>query len=836
MLRLFIIAAGLAIMGCFLKTPGMAPKTDVRKVAPDSAFVKTSDRLEDSLSTFTAQFARIDSMASPDSTAAELLQMALRNYLGMAQKSEKEDDKYFEVKSWLANHMFEQGKYDSALTLYRDILENDKSGAHRAEASQMIAQAYVRLGEADKAETWYQQQLKGEDTATSNDARDRLAQALYVQAERAEKAGKLEEAAKYYGDVTRAFPTADISPIALYNCTVLRERLGQWQKALAGYNKFTELYYNSPMLPRVLFRQAKTRERLNDWAGAADGFWKLANTYPSSEQGEPALYNAGFAYVNARQSEKAALAFESYATKYPQTPESPNLLFRAVEIYAEMQQWNQVSELQAQFQRRYGQDRNRQVQAQCLGGLAAYHQGRIEAARNFFTQAVESYRTQAKRDPQSRVYAAQSQFILGEIAHLASGKTPLREATLDADLETKTRQLKVAAAAYLKVIDFRIAEWALRSAHAMGALFEEYGHDVRQAPKPIAKTPAQGLEHALQTLESVAAAWIQAAENYEQAQAIAVAQGLHNRYSEEAANKAPKLRRSYAMAADSLWMRLDRAWPVQGLPGEKAVAEAMERLAYRAVLATQAVQVGASFDKAIDALPADSLIKLGDSLETQRPTRSLGLKFLHDLGRRYRHVADTVRSATLPTDSMEAFFFQSQLVRQGLAPIDKEAVQAYDAAFQVAKERRLLQLPWIDSLRLGLGQALYVQAKSCDVLARRALSNPPIPFDAPPAMRKTYEPKFEELGYQLQDAAMAGYKVLIQRAKARQVDTLFAELALMRLFESEPDAWSQANRDTAATATQGPLMPRKPWDNQDLTPERMAFLKGLHVGIPHLDP
>lgn len=644
-----------------------------------------------------------------------------------------------------------------------------------------------------------------------------------MQAERAEKEGKLEEAAKFYGDVTRAFPAADISPIALYNCTVLRERLGQWQKALAGYNKFTELYYNSPMLPRVLFRQAKTRERLNDWAGAADGFWKLANTYPASEQGEPALYNAGFAFVNARQNEKAAQAFEAYAVKYPQMPESPNLLFRAAEMHAQRQDWARVADLQSQFMRRYGQDRNRLVQAQCLGGLAAYHQGRFEVARDFFTKAVESYRSFPKGDAQPRIYAAQSQFLLGEISHVAADKTPLRETNFDADVETKTRHLKIAAAAYLKVIDYRIAEWALRSAHAMGKLFEDYGNDFVTVTRSASKKPSQTLENALQNLETAAVAWIQASENYTQAQTIAEAQKLHNRYVEEAIVKPDSLRQRYAQAVDSLWARIDRIWPVNGLPGEKAVGEAMERLAYRAVLATQAVQVGSGFDKVVDSLP------------TSKPTLTLGLKLLHDLGRRYQGLADTVRSAPRPVDSMEAFFFLAKLVREGLAPIEKEALQAYEAAFQVAQERKLLGSTWMDSLRSGWGYSLYVRAKSRDLLAHRALANPPIPVDAPPAMRKTFEPRFEELGYQLRDEALTQYQGLVKRAVAGQVQTLYAELSLLRLFEVEPGAWSQ-KRDSVAVETATDLLPYQPWNKQDMTPERMRELKQWPFEIPHLRP
>jgi TolA-binding protein len=763
----------------------------------------------------------------------------LRNYLEIGTR----DEKFYEVKIWLGNHYFAQERYDSALSLFQEIMKEPTSGELHVEASQMIAQTYVRMGNPDKAEEWFHGQMKAGDSATSHDARERLAQALYVQAEKAEKENKLEEAAKYFGDVTRAFPNSEISPIALYNCTVLRERLQQWRKALAGYEKFTELYYNSPMLPRVLFRQAKTREKLGEWQLAAEGYWKLGMTYPNSEQGEPALYNAGFAFANAKLNAKAAQAFENYADKFPQATESPNLLFRAVEIQAELQQWDKVAELQQQFQRKYGNDRNRMVQAQCLGGLAAYHQKRWDAARTALQAAVDVFRSQGNRDPQSRVYAAQSQFTLAEMAAVEVDKQPLREASLDKDLDAKTRKLKWAASEYVKVVDYRIAEWALRSAHALGVLFEAYGREVQSVPVTLAKTPAQALEKMLQSTETMGAAWIEAADHYGQAVWIADQQKVKTRFSQEAEGKPLQLNLAFQKMADSLWNRFGRIWPISGLPNEKAVAEAMDRLAYQAVLATQVVQVSAGFEKTIQSLPKDSSQANADTVLTERFTGTdFSLRLLYLLGSKYQRLQDTVQSTALPSDSMEAFFFKAKLNLEGLTGIRKEGVQSFEAGLQIAEERRRDSSQWVDSLKTGLGKTLFLHAKACDLLAHKALAQPPIPFDAQPAMRKTFEGRFEEVGYQLQDEAMAQYKNLIARAKAGQVNALYAELALLRLFESEPDAWSVAVKADSAkgVATNDsvakPLLPHQPWDNAEMSADRMAYLKTLQFTVPNLRP
>jgi TolA-binding protein len=820
----FLIASSLLLAGCFLRPPGLRPSSAATVHTNDTDYVPATNRSTDSLATLDAQLEHIDSLKSTDSASAELFQLTLENYLGVAPK----DPKSFEIKLWLGNHLFTHEHYDSAMVIFQDLLKSQASSTVRTEASQMVAQTYVRLGDADKAQAWFQERLQDKDSSTSKDARDKLAQALYVQGENAEKDNRLDEAAKYYGDVTRAFPGAEVSPIALYNCGVLREKLGDWKRALAAYTKFTDLYYTSPMLPRVLFRQAKSQEMLNDWVRAADSYLKLAQTYPNSEQAEPALYNAGFAYANAKLNDKAATAFESYSTRLPQATESPNLLFRAVEIRSEMQQWEKVTDLQNQFQRRYGNDRNRAVQAACLGGLAAYHQNHNDEAKKRLSSAVEIFKNQSKKDAQSRVYAAQSQFTMGEILHQDVIKLPLRDVSFNADLDLKTTRLKYAAAEYLKVIDYRIAEWALRAAHALGLLFENYGRDIYQATWFIGKTPAKTLERAVQNLETEGAAWVEAVDHYSQAEAIAQKQGVHDRYSQEAATKPPFLRSVYVKAMDNLWINLPKIWPIAGLPGEKAVSENMEKLTYLGVLVTQADQVSLGFEKNRTAPTDTSLIKSID-LDSAWPTQTLALRLLVNLGHQYRSLIDTVRSVKRPNDSMEAFFFQIKLIREGLAPLEKEELQVYEAGIQIVKDRKLLASVWADSLKSGFGEFLFRRARSYDLLGHRALANPPINVNAPTATKHTFETKFEELGYQLQDQAFANYKDMVNRAKSGQIDLLYAELALIRLFESQPDAWSLPNPNQA-------LLPLKPWDGQSITTERLAFLKTLEFPIPHLNP
>lgn|GEM_PF-5290411 len=841
----FSAFCGLALMlgGCFLMPPGMKSKPETSSRGADSVLINADKRTDDGAETWDARIDRIDSLREPDSAASALYQLSLQNYLALDSADSKAD----EVRLLLGNHFFNREKYDSALVIYKRILAGNPQASIREEASQMVAQSFVLLGDPEKAQEWYRNDLREGDSVSRQDARDRLAQALYLQAEKAEKLKKYALAAKYYGDVTRTFPLAQVSPIALYNCGVLREKLQDWPKALAAYHQFTQIYYQNPMLPRVLFRQAKTKEMLGDWLGAADGYVKLGKTYPNSEHAEPALYNAGFAFLNGNDIENAALAFEYYAERYPQGTESPNLLFKAVEMRSEMKQWARVEELQAQFERRYGRDRNRRIQALCLAGMASYHQGKVADAKKRLGLAAAEFRQLGDGNAQARLYAAQAQFTLAEMAAADAKEEELRESHWDSDLNRKTELLKTAVGEYLKAVDYRIAQWALRSAYSLGELFEDYGNDIGRTRFGPGKNAAQTVERAIQNLETMGSAWLEAADHFSQADEIGKKQNIHDKYTLEARFLPAKLSSRYLKSLASLWQGVARIWPVRGLPAQKPVRENMDKFAYLAALVSQAVQVTDGFLK-IEVLVSDSdsaadssthVLKSG--VATIRDSLAeVPVRLLTDLGRQYAGLLDTVRSVALPADSLEAFFFQAKLIREGLQSIEKAAIEVHEAGMQVAHSRGLDSSPWTDSLRLGLGKLLYQAAYGRGLLAERALGHPPIPKDAPDAARKTFIPKFDEIGYQLKDESLAGYRDIVQRMEKSEVDTLTAELALVQLFAVQPDTWGRATAVADASGASHPavdtavLLPFQPWNQKAMTMDRWKYLKTFDFIVPHL--
>jgi len=117
---------------------------------------------------------------------------------------------------------------------------------------------------------------------------------------------------------------------------------------------------------------------------------------------------------------------------------------------------------------------------------------------------------------------------------------------------------------------------------------------------------------------------------------------------------------------------------------------------------------------------------------------------------------------------------------------------------EFAESYGLAKHPYTEGLKASSGRALFIQAKCLDLLALQALLDPPIPPEAGPEQRKTYQEQIETVGFQLQDQAVERYRALVEKAVAGKVPTEWAEPAFARLYQIEPDKWSRSGEaDTA---------------------------------------
>ncbi|HKP97954.1 MAG TPA: tetratricopeptide repeat protein [Fibrobacteria bacterium] len=774
-------AAAFLLAGCgAFKSLGKEGKKDA---SPPPAEVKVTAPKGDSVGTEDAGLKHADSSKAPSAYASELYLETLDNYL----KVSPDDEKTPEILVWKGNHLYNQGRFEQALPLYEDVRKRFPDNALSGEAAQMAAQSYAQLGKLEEAEKTYRSMLKGKDATSIAEAKERLAQSVYLQAEKAEKEGKLQTASEIYQRIPREFPAADIAPVAMFNAGVMQEKQKKWKDAIAIYSLFFDAYFESKLLSKVLFREAKCREQDGQWQAAGDKYLNLTRAHPESPEAEPSMYNAGFAYLNGKLQDSAARAFEAYAKRYPQKEEAPNLLFRAVEIFGELQNWDKVAELQTLFTRRYATDKGRLVQALCMGGTAAFQRGRREEAIQLMGRVVSEFAAMKSSDPTARFYAAQAQHTLGEIAARKMREAPVRAGSYDADLKYKTGLLKSAVDEYLKVLDYRIVDWALRAAYSLGLGFEDFGTGVYSGPRKAARSPSEQLDREEDAMAALSAAYAKAQQQYLQVLTIGRKQEVNNRWVGEASGRLVAMATRYegyqikAMAQVPVLIRVDAGTP------EKAIAGKLQQIGRIAPYQEQGMKYFMAFLDIAQEYELDP--KAGDTLGTQI------LGSLRALGSHYADAAGLARSAPFPAGfhPMERFFYQVKLLQEGIPNLEDKAIGYFKQGLDFAARYNLTKDPAYDSLRISLGRALYIQAKCLDLLSYEALVKPPIPPEAGPEQRKTFQEKLETVGYQLQDQALDKYHRLVEKVVAGMVPVEFGEMAFARLYQIEPDKWTRSS-------------------------------------------
>lgn len=781
---------------------GQPPPAEIRVTAPKG----------DSVGTVDLGLRKHDSAVAPTASAAELYLQTLDNYLAVSPNDEKTP----EILVWKGNHLYNQGQFDSALGIYEIVRKKHMSSVHAGEASQMAAQAYAQLGRLEEAEKTYRSMLKDDDPTAVSEAKERLAQSVYLQAEKAEKEGKLQTASEIYQRIPKEFPAVEIAPVALFNAGVMQEKQKRWKDAIRIYTLFFDAYFESKLLAKVLFREAKCREQDAQWRSAGDKYMNLTRAHPESPEAEPSLYNAGYAYQNGKLQDSAARSFEAYAKKYPQKEEAPNLLFRAVEIYAELQDWDKVQELQTLFTRRYATDKARNIQALCMGGAAAFARGRGDEAARLMSKVVSEFIALKSPDATARFYAAQAQHTLGEIHAKRMRESAIRAGAYEPDLKAKTNHLKSAVDAYLKVLDYRIVDWALRAAYSLGQGFEDFGTGVYMSPRKAANSPSDLLDREEDAMASLSAAYAKAQQQYLQVLSIGRKQEVNNRWVGEANGRMVAMATRYmdyqvrAMAQVPQVLRVDAGTP------EKAIAGKLQQIGRIAPYHEQGSKYFMAFLDIAQEYELDP--KTADSLG------SVMLRSMRSLGSHYLDAAELARAAPFPSgfQPMERFFYQVKLLQEGIPKLEEKAIDFFKQGLDFAGKYNLKKDPLYDSLRYSLGRSVFIQAKCLDLLSQEALIKPPIPPEAGPEQRKTFQERLETVGYQLQDQALEKYHRLVEKVVLGTIPVEWGEMAFARLYQIEPDRWSRTTDvDTSMDVFTGKewsalaILPAEGWPAKD---------------------
>ncbi len=823
---IFLALVALGILACSGTRPKPQGKADVSSSVTKPIL---SGNRGDSAISLELELQKVESQSLPGKQASELYLLALDNFMQVG----KGDERIPEILLWKANHLYNQANYDSAMAVYKQLIETHPKAGQISEAIQMVAQAYTQKGDALQAEQWYRKLLSMGKGDAMNEAKTRIAQSIYQQAQKNESEGTFEEASAAYLRVSTEFPTVTVAAAALYNAGIMKEKSKNWLDAIQIYGRFFDAFYESELLSKVLFREAKCWELQGRFEEAATRYLNLVKAHPRAAEAELALYNAGFAFESAKQMEPAAASFEKYALAFPDKPDAPNTLFRAAEMYSELKRWDKVSELQKLFIRKYSNDKTRVIQALVLGGMASYKQKKYDESEAMMRKAIIQYNQLVEKDPTSRYYTAQAQHTLGEIRfeYMQMVKLAGNATIFQRSLRFKTDQLKLAVGEYLKVLDYKVVDWAFRAAFSLGESFEAFGSDIYQGMDKGGNSVREILNKEEDATGNLGVSLQKSMEQYYQALSLAQQHNLSNQYVEAAKAKVAQIPYRVGLAYMHLVETIPEVLKADENNRERAIATRLEQIQRISPFQEQAIQ----FFKWL--IEADKTLNLNAPQADSASSRVIQLAF--DLGNNYLRLTDLARGAPIPTafKANEVFFYKVKLLEEGVSDFEFKAVKQFLEAIKLAKKLEINNGTLLDTLKFSLGKALYYQARCYDLLAQQALLNPPIPEGLSEEQQEAYTIKFENVGFRLQDKAVKGYKQIFENTQQGHIGKRWGAMAFSRLYQIDPNKWaSSIHSDTIVEVYSGPewlstaSAPNETWAkqiNSDWLPVKRGAMKNL---------
>ncbi len=715
-----------------------------------------------------------------------LVILSCNNYLQMFPESPKNAD-VLQIK---ASTYYNGKRFNSARESYEELLKRYPASLHVSEAMKMIAQSFYVEKDFAKAEDWYRKlrQLAAATGADEGEAVARLSEAVYRGAERLEQTGKLLEAAKEYERVAIEFASAKIADVSLINAGLVYEKLIDWSAAILMYSRLINDFPNSSYRPRGFFRIGKCYEKLSDWEKAAEAYLTLVRTYPADPLAVDAIYNAGMCFQNAENWSAAAKTFERMAELYPKAKDASNVLFIAGELYMKINDWNNVARINRIFEKNFGGDKERVVQALCMAAVAAKMQKRNDEAVKTFQDALGAFRKLPQKSEINVYYAAKAQFSIGEIYHEMMRAIKLTQPpnVYKEQLGRKAQYLQMAIENYRLTPGYKVRDWTTQSIYCLGQAFEDFGLGIFQQERPANLT----LDNLVALETGIANAAVEyfvgpgrALPTYESNVTLGSKLNIEDRWILKSRDKLTMLPYSAAQSYTKL-MEI-----VQKTP--RTAGDQPPVVQIRAKLGVLQ-QIGPLQQKAIElylkTLERGLMYQIQDEYVRKATTEVTSISYA--IGETYREIVQIARSAPIPEAlaalPYERFLYKLKLIETGIADYESNSLDAFKDNVGIARAYKLND-QWVDSSRIRIGQILLERARTRDVLSIEALEAPPLPADvATEEEKQAYKAQFEELGFKLQDGCAAIYRDILRMGREGTVMGEAVAHAYMRLYQIDP--------------------------------------------------
>lgn len=723
----------------------------------------------------TTAFKEIGTRLTP---ASQLIIRACDNYLSVNAGSPKSA----EVLSIKAGTYYNSGLYEQCRTIYKTIIDSFSETSYAVDATRMIAQSFYEDKLFDKAQEWYRK-LKdvAEDGNSKNEAVARIAESIFRMAESFQAQQRFGEAAAQFERVALEFPNVAIANVSLFNAGNAYEKQAEWARAVLMYQRLIQRGPDAQLAPKAMFRTAKCYEKLFQWEQAAQSYLRVIATYPRSEMAPSALYNAGICFENAEKIPEAAATFEKLASLYPGSEDAPDVLFKAGELYGKIQNWEGVTRVNTEFSKRFGNDKDRVVQALCMVGVALYMQNRQAEAVQQLKNAVGTYASLKNPSTVNRFYAAKAQFTMTEISHTAMTKLKLRlpKSEYQRVLRKKSDLLDQVVDGYSKVVSYNILEWTTRGIFSIAQAYEDFAAGVMEQQRPKDLPVDRQLALELGIAKAVDDYLVDRALPYhEQNVKLGIKEKTEDKYILESRRKLLSL--PYRAAGNYLAL-VDIAQGSAGPGRESGFALIAKKLALLQ-------RIGPFQERAIELLY--TCLKNGATYAEQNEfyEKASGLitKIAFGVGETYGEVAYIARKAPIPEtfDPYERFVYKTKLIQQ-VQGYEDQSLKNFLRTIDIAKAYSLAD-KYVERSKERIAQILFIRGRSLDLLGENALADPPFPEGIDETEQEEYTARFEEIGIQFKEQSLDIYRSIIDYANKGDATGEYVTHAYVRLFQSEP--------------------------------------------------
>jgi tetratricopeptide (TPR) repeat protein len=714
----------------------------------------------------------------PLSSSAQLLLEACDNYLLVNGTSVKAA----EVLTIKAATLYNNKRYGQSRSVYTQVLDSFATTPYAFEAVRMIAQTYYEEANYDQAQIWYRTlRDRAQEGGGKNEASARIAESIFRMAQSMEQQQRFSDAATHYERVALEFPDARIADVSLFNAGQCFEKVTDWSRAILMYQRLVQRYSASDHSANAAFRSAKCYEKLAQWDLAAETYLRVTAKYPRSEYAMAALYNAGFSFENGAKLREAAATFEKLVELYPQSTDAAEVLFKAGELYGTLKDWEAVGRVNKEFSRRFGNDRDRVVQALCMSGIALYMQNKHNEALLQLEQTLTTFATLQNPSTINSYYAARAQYTIAEISHEAMKNIVLRQpqSAYQQSLRTKSRLLEKAVEGYTRVIAFKISEWTTRSIFQLGQANEDFAMGVLAQERPRGESLHKQLALELGIAQALERYFIDHALKYhEQNVKLAIKQNIEDRFVLESRAKLTALPLSAATTYLTLVDIAKAATTDNQSSGFALIAQKLSHLQ----------QIGPFQERAI-ALLQTCLEKAATYEEYSshyQQASKLITSISFGVGETYGEVASIARKAPIPSgfDPYEAFVYKTKLLQQ-IQSYEDQSLTNFLKAVKIAQAYSLAD-GYVERSRERIGQLLFTRGRCYDILGITAFSTPPYPSGISQAEQEEYQARFEEIGMRFQEQAFETYRTILSYAQQKLSSGDYVTHAYIRLFQNFP--------------------------------------------------